>query len=447
MQRALSFDNSPALSVPLRFFLTAPLFALLAALLLLWVGPQALASRWTPHTLALTHLFTLGVLASAMAGALMQILPVATGVNVLAPRLTSWLVHALLTSGTLVLAAAFVLMRPLLFKLALCTLAPALAWLLVACLGGCWRHRRNAAKGAKEILQASRLALVALLLTLSLGGLLAAGFGWPQFDLPLALLTDAHAAWGLFGWVGLLVAGMAYQVIPIFQVTELYPRTLTQWMAPLVFTLLVLATGSMLADTHTAHAISRAMTALLLAAYAIFAGVTFYLLWTRKRPKPDTTTLFWRTAMLSLASCAPLGAAQLVTGTDYSVTLGILFIVGFGWSAVNGMLYKILPFLLWYHAQKNLTIALRIVPKVKDIIPDPVARRQFRVHLCAVLLLTAASLWPAPFTHAAAIALAASAAWLGWNMAGAIRLYLKVKKQIEIGRMQGQHNAAQAVYS
>src|SRR5690606_38013053 len=100
MQRALSFTRSPPLSVPLRFFLNAPLFALLAAVLLLWAGPEALQSRWTPYTLALTHLLTLGVLGSAMAGAMMQILPVATGIHVLKPRLTAVVVHALLTAGT-----------------------------------------------------------------------------------------------------------------------------------------------------------------------------------------------------------------------------------------------------------------------------------------------------------------------------------------------------------
>src|SRR3546814_17485279 len=99
MQRALSFQQSPASGVPLRFLFTAPVFVLLAALLLLWSGPAALASRWTGQALALTHLLTLGVLANAMAGALMPILPVATGIRVLAPRATSIVVHAFLNLG------------------------------------------------------------------------------------------------------------------------------------------------------------------------------------------------------------------------------------------------------------------------------------------------------------------------------------------------------------
>jgi hypothetical protein len=47
MQPGLSFEQAPPISVPFRFFLTAPLFGMAAGLLLLWQGPAALASRWT----------------------------------------------------------------------------------------------------------------------------------------------------------------------------------------------------------------------------------------------------------------------------------------------------------------------------------------------------------------------------------------------------------------
>src|SRR5690606_34746276 len=150
MQRALSLNSSPPIIVPLRLLLSAPVFVLLAALLLLWSGPAALTSRWTAPTLALTHLFTLGALASAMAGAMMQIMPVATGISVLAPKATSAAVHALLSLGTLALAGGFLSARTWLFPLAMALLAGALLWLVAAGTGGLWRHRRQATKGAGE---------------------------------------------------------------------------------------------------------------------------------------------------------------------------------------------------------------------------------------------------------------------------------------------------------
>lgn len=428
MQRALSFNSSPPVSVPLRLLLSAPVFVVLAALLLLWWGPVALASRWTAPVLALTHLFTLGVLASAMAGAMMQILPVATGINVLAPRLTSVAVHVLLSLGTLALVGGFLSAHTWLFHMALTLLGGALLWLIAAGTGGLWRYRRQATKGSGEILVGTRFALAALLATLILGALLAANWaGWLSIS---KQITDLHGMWGLLGWVGLLLIAMAYQVIPIFQVTELYPKAMTRWLTPTLFVLLTAYTVNLLVDSPIQWEAGRLIAIVLLAAYTLFAITTFQLLWTRKRPQADTTTLFWRTAMVSLAACAPVWLLHIAEVGDYTVTLGMLFIVGFAWSAINGMLYKIIPFLLWYHLQKDLTVALRVVPKVKQIIPDAVAAKQFWPHLIAVLLLAAASLHPQPFTHAAALALAVSALWLLWNLSQALRLFLQAQKDI-----------------
>ena len=74
MDASLSFEQAPPISVPFRFFLTAPLFGVAAGLLLIWFGADALASRWNAPTLALTHLLTVGFMLEAMCGALLQIL-------------------------------------------------------------------------------------------------------------------------------------------------------------------------------------------------------------------------------------------------------------------------------------------------------------------------------------------------------------------------------------
>ena len=94
------------------------------------------------------------------------------------------------------------------------------------------------------------------------------------------------------------------------------------------------------------------------------------------------------------------------------------------------MLYKIIPFLLWYHLQKDLTVALPEVPKVKQIIPDTMAARQFWPHLLALLLLVLASLQPMFFTHAAALAVVISMLWLLWNITQALQQFQQAKRQI-----------------
>ena len=64
----LQLTRSPPFSVPLRFFLTAPLFGIAAAALIAWGGGEALVGRWSPQVLAITHLLTLGFMAMVMIG-------------------------------------------------------------------------------------------------------------------------------------------------------------------------------------------------------------------------------------------------------------------------------------------------------------------------------------------------------------------------------------------
>jgi hypothetical protein len=422
MQRVLSFEQSPSLFLPLRYFLTAPLFLIAATLLLLWVGPDALSSRWSPFTLALTHLLTLGVLANTMIGALFQILPVVAGIEIPRPNLTATIVHAFLTIGTILLANAFWLVQPVLFQLAIVCLATAFGWLFIACAMGLWQ---TYASNASATVIAIRLAVVSLLMTVILGIAIASVFAW-QINLPLLQLTDLHALWGLSGWVGLLVMGVAFQVIPMFQVTQLYPQWLTRSLTWGVFALLVLRSIATMTEQHVF--LTTALSACIMMAFVAFAWITLSLLWRRKRPKADPTTLFWRTAMASLIGSAIVWVIQ--SATDYPVTpitLGVLFIAGFALSAINGMLYKIVPFLLWYHAQSNAEPGNKSTMSIKKILPDSIAHKQFYAHVVALLLLVAATIWP-NMVRVAAVMLLVSTVWLEINLLNAVRLYLRARR-------------------
>ncbi|MDP3671162.1 MAG: permease [Telluria sp.] len=410
MQRVLAPERSSVLS--LRFFASAPAFALLAGAALLWRGAAAFDSRWSPALLAATHLMTLGVLTMVMIGALMQLLPVVAGVDVAWRRLSATTMHALLCCGTLLLAAAFWWSQPLLFALALTPLVLALVWLLATCGAGMWRARANT---GSIMLTGIRMALCALLPTLGLGVALACAFSWP-LGLPLELLTELHMLWGLLGWVGLLLIAVAYQVIPMFQVTPLYPPRLMQALGWTLLSLMLAGSAARLAG-HWSLGLLHTM---LLAGFALFAAVTLMLLARRKRPAPDATTRFWRMAMASLLGCTALWFSPFDPITR-SLLLGVLFLLGFAYSAVLGMLYKIVPFLLWHHWQEQGLA--RPVPSIRLLIPEGRATAQFWSHAGAVVLLALAVLWPQELARPAALALLASSALLAANLARAFRLH------------------------
>ncbi len=209
--------------MPLRFFLTAPLFGIAAAALLAWGGGEAIAGRWSPQVLAITHLLTLGFMAMIMIGALFQVFPVVLGVDLPWGRRLASLVHGALTLGTALLAAAFLL--PALawvMAIALALLSAALLLFLASAGVGLLRLR---GRGGMRL--AVGAALIGLLVTATLGALLGAGYGAGLDPVAASGLdrrwTDLHALWGLLGWVGLLVVAIAYEVVPMFQATPHYP--------------------------------------------------------------------------------------------------------------------------------------------------------------------------------------------------------------------------------
>ncbi|MBS0307331.1 MAG: permease [Proteobacteria bacterium] len=434
MQRLLSLDQSPPFSVPLRFFLSAPAFALLAALLLLWQGPQAFMSRWSPATLALTHLLTIGVLSMTMIGALLQILQVVAGVEIPQARQSAAAIHALLTVGCLLLACAFLESEPWLFRLALPCLLLGFGWLLIACAIGMWRNPT-----VSETLSAIRLSLIGLSIAILLGALAASVFAW-SWELPLLplpLLADLHAGWGLLAWVGLLVVGVAYQVVPMFQVTEIYPTSVTHKLAGSVFIALTLWTVATYLAPETPHWLEQLPALLLGVGYLTFAIVTLQLIRHRKRPRTDAATLFWYAALSSLsgavllwllAQCMP----ALSASSAYPLLLGVLFIAGFACSVINGMLYKIVPFLVWYHLQHRITDRSQRAPNVRQVIDEQASLRQFGAHVVALLLLLGAT-WDAEMlARPAAVAFGISSAWLLRNLLQAMRTYRDFNKRMTL---------------
>lgn len=430
MQRALSIDRSPPLALSLPFFLNVPLFGLLASILAAWTGPELFTSRWHPAALALTHAWTLGVLGSAMLGSLLHILAVAANVRLALPGAMSLALWGLLSAGTLLLIMGFMTWQRWTWLLAALSLGAALAAYLGVMATALWRQRRQVFPGAREILTPVRLALTFLGLTLlsGLAMLLALGL-----DRPVPNLLDNHVAWGLGGWAGLLLMAMSFQLLPIFQVTELYPRPLVRWL-PWTLAGLLLARWALEPLPGPWLPLRELLQYLILLSYALWAIVTWIRLWRRKRPKADVSTLFWYSALASLLACVPLGFwLNTPAGQGSALSIGILLIMGALGSAVSGMLYIIVPFLLWREAQQAVPFdadkpeqtreLLRLVPKTGHYMPQSAARRHWVLHSAAVLVWALAALGGRVFAWMAAAVLFLSFAVLAWNLWTAWRRY------------------------
>lgn len=426
MQALLSFDQAPPISAPLRFFLTAPLFAIAAGVLLLWSGPDLFASRWTPAALALTHLITVGFMLQVMLGAMQQLLPVMAGANIARPLLVARVVHAAITVGGVLLVAAFLTFKPFLFGCAVAFLATGVMTFVIA--AACALY---GVPTTSPIIRGLRLGLVGLCVTVSIGLLNAVSLGW-SLGVPLAKLANVHLGWGFVAWGCAMLGAVGFVAVPMFQQTPNYPGWFGRGFAVSALAVVALWTVAELTGWERS-ALVLSMGVVLVA--ATFAWTTLNLQRMSKRPKLDAVQLLWRVAMVSaLVACSlwmlARGFAPLAQWQGWPLLFGTLLLFGGFMSVIVGMLYKIVPFLVWLHLQ-NRGRGRLMAPNIKKVLNEAQIDRQTVAHFCAFGLLLLAVAKPQWFVYPAGLALIVANVWLLRNLLSAVVVYRSHLAKIE----------------
>lgn len=429
----LSFQQAPPISVPFRFFLTAPLFLLAAAALLAIWGPELVGNPHGAAALAATHLITLGFTSMVMCGALLQLLPVLGGIPLCHPRRKAWLIHVPLTAGALALPGAFLWHSAALFILAAASLSLGLGCFAVWIASALWKIHHGGAS-----IQGMRAALVALVVTWALGLTLGAALHGTAPSIPYAWLAPLHPLWGLGGWTSLLIMGLAYQLIPMFQLTTPYPARMTRWLIPGLLLLLVAKTLIDVMPSAFRLALSGASDWGIAGGFLWFSGTTWRLLARRRRKVHDVSLQFWRLGLglLIIASTlAPmLSLYEGALSAQWQLTVGVLMLTGFVLSVIQGMLYKIVPFLTWFHLQSAYP-AMGIVPNVREIHARFHGEKHLALFSVALALLVASCWFPA-FSRVAGMLWMIHALWLEASVLQAAHIFLKVGR---VARMREVH--------
>ena len=419
----LSLEQAPPLDLPLRLFLTAPLFAAAAGVLMLLDAEAVLATRWSPAALAATHLLTVGFLGSVMVGALLQMLPVLGGAPLPSVRAVGAGAHLLLAAGGVLLAAGFLGGGAAALASGAALAALGFGLFAAALVAALWRARSGAAN-----LRSFPLVALALLATVVAGLVLTLAL-LGQARLPRLLdWVQVHAAWGLFGWVGLLVVTVGFQVVPLFHVTPAYPRWATRTLVPVLFAALCAASVLPLLPPAPAAAAGRALEGVLALGFTLFAVLTLWLQQRRARAPRDATLLHWWLAM-----GAGLAAALAWLLQAPAEWIGVLLLAGVGVGLPSGMLLKIVPFLCWFHLQSRQIARGRFdvrIPHMHRLLPERPARWHAALHAAALLLLVA-GFWQPVLARAGAAVLVCSALWLLALLVATARRYRAAARSLQ----------------
>ena len=227
----------------------------------------------------------------------------------------------------------------------------------------------------------------------------------------------------------LLIIGVSYQVVPMFQLTPNYPKWLGNSFAPAVFIALLLSLLSLLLESmpHWAVIAAQSLFWFLAGSYAV---ATLRLQGKRRRRVADATLSFFRMGMMALLCAALLALATLFfPDIDHLATLSaLLFMLGFAMSLMHGMLYKIVPFLVWFHLFRGGIKSG--VPNMKQIIPEKWMWRHLWLHRGTLLAVLFAPWWKAA-AWSVALGLLLQGLLLGYALLTAITAYRRTLQIIE----------------
>jgi hypothetical protein len=341
-----------------------------------------LSDRWHPLMMLLSHSFLLGFVGLVMVGSIFQMLPVVAGTAVPRPILHSRILLALLLLGMAGLLAGFISFDWRGWRSLVVVLGAALFCFLVVFFDRLLRVR-----SAAPAVLGMNLAGLSLLWVVALGAAFIASFsGFPILRAFRPFLTDIHLSWGVAGWIGFLIQGVLCQVIPMFFVTPPFSKALIRAQMAVLFAALT-AKSVLVLFVLVNPVLFMILDWLVYASVFFGAAYSLTLSFQRKRKVRDLSLWLIRFGLGGVLAGTALLSLRHSPTSVFAFQVIALFGIN---SIVLGMLFKIVPFLVWFHLQAQALDALLkgrnvAVPTMKEIVSDKMVSVQMAFHAAMLL--------------------------------------------------------------
>jgi len=220
--------RAASVRLPLCFVLIGVLSLLVSTGFLL-AQPDLLAMyHYTPHLIAITHLFVLGFICSIVIGAMYQLVPVTLETQLFSERLVKWhfVAHV---SGFVGMVFAFWN-----FNMALVGVFGSLLTLGVGLFVFNLIGTLAKVKGWNAIKFGITTALFWLSSTVAAGLLLAASKIWSFISFQPLAAMHAHAHLGVVGVFVMMIVTVSYKLVPMFTLSELQSARRAWWSVALI---------------------------------------------------------------------------------------------------------------------------------------------------------------------------------------------------------------------
>lgn len=385
---AMAGAHAPSMALPLRFIVTG-IVALVVGSVWLAMRPELLATyHYNQHIIAATHLFVLGWICSVIMGAMYQLVPVALETRLHSERLARWhfVLHVLGFVGMVVMFRIWDMKQVAHFGSLVAIGVGLFVYNLARTLARIPRWNVVAAGIAASLFWLS--------LTVLAGLFLASAKFWPQINpFPPIAAMHAHAHLGGLGFFVMMMVGVSYKLVPMFALSEVQSVRRAGW------SLVLLNAG--LAGVFVTILLSSPWKFFF--ALVLFVGLILYgmeivaILRACKRRNLDWGLKYFLTALAMLVPASVLGLVlawprlpmTLLTAQLENV-YGFLAFVGVVTFAILGMLYKVVPFLVWY-ASYSKAIGRSKVPSLAELYSPALQVAGYWLFLIGLLLTSVAT--------------------------------------------------------
>jgi cbb3-type cytochrome oxidase subunit 1 len=357
---------------------------------MVWLAarPDILATyHYNQYVVSLTHLFVLGFICSVVMGAMYQLVPVALEARLHSEKMARWQfgLHAV---GFVGMVWAFWIWDLKQAGHAGSVLAIGVG-LFVFNIARTLRRapRRNVVAGG----------ITAALVWLSLGVLaglyVAAAKCWTFSPFDTVAQMHAHAHLGVIGFFVMMIVSVSYKLAPMFALSEVQSERRAWWSVRL----LNVGLAGLFLTILLRSAWKLAWALVILAALGVYVWELASILRARKRPVLDWGLKYFLTAVGLLAPLAALAVVLCWPGlpatpltTQLENVYGFLGLVGLVGLAILGFLYKIIPFLVWYHSYSPL-IGRAKVPALADLYSPTLQAAGYWLYLAGLLAVSVAT--------------------------------------------------------
>ncbi|MDE2485243.1 MAG: hypothetical protein KGL32_08390 [candidate division NC10 bacterium] len=365
--------RQPSLWVPLRYFVTAQAAFVTALLWAPWQVSDLLDFYYQGHDLALTHLLTLGWITMTIMGASFQLVPVALETTLWSERLACWQ-YWIMLFGVALMVSHFWIGHHQGLAVGAGLVLVAVILFLINMGRTLWQLPRWDIVGRHVAAALVYLASVAIM-----GNLMALDKIFDFLGGQVLRTIHAHIHLAGIGWVTMMIFGASYKLIPMFSLSELRDERLACWEFWLLQVGLVGLYVTLLLQSPWATLFAL----LIAAAVGLFLWTMREVLRSRRRPRLDWGLRHSLTAMITLVIVTILGlwlGTGWVPSEEFAARLafgyGVLALLGWISVTIIGMMYKIIPFLVWHHRYSDL-VGLRPVPAATQLLGESTPRMEY----------------------------------------------------------------------